>query len=127
MVRLACFAAIGVAVAAALYAFALRVALTPLLGWPLAARMAVAFAVMLPLAAMGMPFPLGLRQLGRTHPELLPWAWAINGCASVIAGPLATLVALGAGLPAVLVTASGCYAVAALVARRWQTSPPELR
>ena len=125
--RLACFAAIGVAVAAAVYAFGLHAALAPLLSWPLAARLALAFAVMLPLAAMGMPFPLALRQLGQTHAELLPWAWAINGCASVVAGPLATLLALGTGLPAVLVVASGCYVVAALVTRNWQTGPSELR
>jgi hypothetical protein len=76
---------------------------------------------MLPLASMGMPFPLGLRQLGQSNAELLPWAWAINGCASVLAGPLATLVALSVGLPAVLLAASGCYVVAALVANMWQT------
>jgi hypothetical protein len=84
--------------------------------------MVLAFAVMLPLAAMGIPFPVGLRQLGQSHAELLPWAWAINGCASVLAGPLATLFALGAGLPALLLTASGCYVVAALVVNMWQTT-----
>ena len=102
------------------YAFGLRAVLLPLLGWPLGARMAVALVVMLPLAAMGMPFPLGLRHLGLTHAELLPWAWAINGCASVVATSLATLVALGTGLVAVLVAAAASYAAAALVAHRWQ-------
>jgi type IV secretory pathway VirB2 component (pilin) len=82
--------------------------------------MVLAFTVILPFAAMGMPFPLLLRQLGQTHAELLPWAWAINGCASVLAGPLATLLALGAGLPVVLLVASACYAVAALLAGTWQ-------
>ncbi len=118
--RLACFAAIAVAVTAIAYAFALHAALTPLLGWPLVARMAVALAIMVPLTAMGVPFPLALRQVGQTRAELLPWAWAINGCASVVAGPLATLLALGAGLPAVLLAASACYVAAALVARNWQ-------
>jgi hypothetical protein len=69
---------------------------------------------------MGIPFPLLLRQLGQTHAELLPWAWAINGCGSVIAAPLATLLALGAGLSRVLLVASACYAVAALLAGTWQ-------
>lgn len=122
--RLACFAALGVAATVAVYAFGLRAALAPLLAWPLAARMSVAFAVMLPLAAMGMPFPLGLRQLGRTQAELLPWAWAINGCASVVATSLATLLALGAGLAAVLLAAGACYGVAALLAHHWE-SPPD--
>ena len=54
---------------------------------------------MTPLAAMGVPFPLVLRSLGQTHGELLPAAWAVNGCASVMAGPLATLLALVPGCP----------------------------
>ena len=114
--RLACRAALVVAFTGAVYAFGLRALLTPLLSWPLPARMVLAFSVMLPLVAMGMPFPLGLCQLGLRHSQLLPWAWAINGCASVLGGPLATVLALGAGLPAVLLAASGCYALAALVA-----------
>lgn len=116
---LACLAALAVAAIAIVYAFGLRAALMPLLGWPLGVRMAVAFAVMLPLAAMGMLFPLGLRHLGRAHAELLPWAWAINGCASVVATSLATLLALGTGLVVVLVAAAVCYLLAALVARQW--------
>jgi hypothetical protein len=118
--RLACLAAIIVAVTATVYALGLRTILTPLLSWPLPARMALAFTVILPFGAMGMPFPLVLRQLGQTRADLLPWAWAINGCASVVAGPLATLLALGAGLPTVLLVASACYAVAALLAGTWQ-------
>jgi spermidine synthase len=114
--QLACGAALMVALSGAMYAFGLQALLTPLLSWSLPARMVIAFAVMLPLVAMGVPFPLGLRQLGQGHAELLPWAWAINGCASVLAGPLATLVAMGAGLPAVLLAAAGCYVVSALVA-----------
>jgi len=114
--QLACWAALVVAFTGGMYSFGLQAVLAPLLNWPLPARMVLAFAAMLPLVAMGMPFPVGLLQLGRRHGELLPWAWAINGCVSVLAGPLATLVALGVGLSAVLLAASGCYVVAALVA-----------
>ncbi len=123
--RLAWVAALAVAATAALYALGLRAALTPLLAWPLGARIGVALVVMLPLATMGMPFPLGLRQLGRTRADLLAWAWAINGCASVVATPLATLLALGAGLVAVLAAAAGCYVVAAVVAHQWGELPPD--
>jgi spermidine synthase len=118
--RLACLAAIVVAVTGTVFAFGLHPLLTALLSWPPWARMVLAFTVILPFAAMGIPFPLLLRQLGQTHAELLPWAWAINGCASVFAAPLATLLALGAGLPRVLLVASACYAVAALLAGTWQ-------
>src|SRR5437879_12538886 len=118
--RLACLAAIVVAVTGTVYALGLHTILTQLLSLPLSTRIAIAFTVLLPFAAMGMPFPLVLRQLGQSRAELLPWAWAINGCASVIAGPLATLLALGAGLPTVLLAASAFYAVAALLAGTWQ-------
>jgi SAM-dependent methyltransferase len=120
---LASRAALAVAVTAIVYAFGLRAALMPLLSWPLSVRMAMVFVVMLPLGAMGMLFPLGLRHLGRAHAELLPWAWAINGCASVVATSLATLLALGAGLVVVLVAAAVCYLAAALVARKWVPAP----
>jgi hypothetical protein len=120
MKRLASFAALAVAAIAVIYAFGLHPTLMPLLlGWPLSARVALAFVVMLPLAAMGMLFPLGLRQLGRAHAELLPWAWAINGCTSVVATSLATLLALGAGHSIVLLAAASCYVVAALLVRQW--------
>ena len=117
--RFAYRAALAVAAITIVYAFALRAALMPLLGWPLAGRMGIAFVAMLPLAAMGMLFPLGLRYLGRTRAELLPWAWAINGCASVVATSLATLLGLGAGLVTLLVAAAACYVVVALVACHW--------
>ncbi len=117
--RLACLSATTVAVTAVVYAFGLRPVLAHVLGWPLAVRLAVALGLMLPLAGMGMMFPLGLRHLGSTHAELLPWAWAVNGCASVMATSLATLLALGAGLPSVLLAGATCYVLAALVVRQW--------
>jgi hypothetical protein len=122
MKRLASMAALAVATIAAIYAFGLYPVLRLILDLPLAARVAVAFAVMLPLAGMGMLFPLGLRHLGRVDAELLPWAWAISGCASV-ATSLATLLALGAGLTVVLLGASACYVAAGLTVRQWASVP----
>jgi hypothetical protein len=120
-VVIALFAALGVAAIALLYAFSLHAVLRPLIGLPLPARVAVAFVAIFPLAAMGIPFPIGLRHISSARPELLPWAWAINGCASVVATALATLLAMSAGLPAVLLAASGCYLSAALIAQKWNT------
>src|SRR6185437_14802239 len=45
---------------------------------------------------------------------LLPWAWALNGAFSVVATPLANLLARGWGFSAVLLVAAGFYAVALL-------------
>ena len=66
-----------------------------------------------PLAfLMGIPFPLGLRQLA-PRGGALAWAWASNGFASVVAAPLSALVSLELGSRVLLVVASAAYAVAA--------------
>jgi len=117
--RLAVLAALVIAGVALVYAPGLHAALRPLVGWPLGARIGIALAAMAPLAAMGIPFPMGLSRVGAARAELLPWAWAINGCASVAAGPLATLVAMNFGMPVLLASAAGCYLAAAGMARRW--------
>ena len=47
--------------------------------------MPVAFVLMLPLAAMGVPFPVVLHHLGKTRESLLRWAWErlrFRGCRS---------------------------------------------
>lgn len=121
--KLALMAAIAVATIAVVYAFALSPLLRLSLEMPLAARIAVALAVMIPLAGMGMLFPLGLSSLGQVRGELLPWAWAVNGCASVVATSLATVLALGAGFVVVMLSAGACYVVAGFSISRWRISP----
>jgi hypothetical protein len=64
-----------------------------------------------------MPFPLGVRSLVAGDRTGLAWAWAANGFASVIAAPLAALVGLELGSPALLGAAALAYAAAAGLAR----------
>jgi hypothetical protein len=86
--------------------------------WPLALRALLAFVGIAPLAfAMGMPFPLGLARLARSAPAFVPWAWGLNGCASVVAAILALLLAIAIGLRATLVIALALYVFAAWVWR----------
>lgn len=90
--------------------------------WPLALRALLAFVGVAPLAfAMGMPFPLGLARLARSAPALVPWAWGLNGCASVVAAILALLLAIAIGLRATLVIALALYVFAAWVWRPVRT------
>lgn len=58
---------------------------------------------------MGMPFPLGLMQLSRTLPALIPWAWGINGCASVISAILAVIIAMEFGFSGLITVAVLLY------------------
>jgi L-cystine uptake protein TcyP (sodium:dicarboxylate symporter family) len=49
--------------------------------------------------------------------SLVPWAWGINGCASVLSAILAILLAMSLGFSAVLLIAIGLYLVAAATLR----------
>jgi hypothetical protein len=82
-----------------------------------AARIAISALLIAPLAFfMGMPFPLGLAAVEAVEggsARLVPWAWAINGCASVTGAVLATLLAIHVGFTAVVGAALVLYGVAA--------------
>jgi hypothetical protein len=78
-----------------------------LAGWSTAGRALLAAGLLAPLAfCMGMPFPLALRELDEA---LVPWAWGINGCASVVSAALATLLAVDFGFSVVLWIALALY------------------
>ena len=90
-----------------------------LLGAPLAVRLLATGLSLAPLGfLMGIPFPSGLAWLRERAPGLIPWAWAVNGCASVLASVLAAMVALSAGFSWVLAAAALAYAGAWLALRR---------
>ncbi|HEX7004088.1 MAG TPA: hypothetical protein VF168_07865 [Trueperaceae bacterium] len=95
-------------------------------GWPLAARLmrslpaagaaAGTAATMLPVAfALGVPFPLLLRSLGRLGAGPVATAWLVNGVASVTGAVAATALAIVWGFDTVAWAASGCYALVALL------------
>ena len=101
-----------VAVWSMLAALALDGLLLALLALPFAVRCAVVLIILAPLAiALGMPFPLGLYLFRGRHRNFLPWAWSLNGAFSVIATPLANLLALSHGYRLVFMSALACYVV----------------
>ncbi len=82
-------------------------------------KIPVSALLIAPLAfLMGMPFPLGLSIVSNRLPAWIPWAWAINGCASVVSAILATLLAIHLGFVFVVFMAVLLYLFAALVLRR---------
>lgn len=99
------------------------------LGFALPVRLAVIAAAVLPLGLlMGVPFPAAVRALGRTDPAAIPWAWGVNGCASVVAAILAAMAALEWGFGVVMLLGGLAYAGAAvIVARSGFTSSPTAR
>ena len=102
----------GVVIAWCLAAVAgLQPAILASLDWPWAARAFLLMAVLAPVSlAMGLPFPLGLLRTGDN--AVLPWAWALNGAFSVVATPLANLLARTNGLQALLLCAGALYLLA---------------
>jgi len=78
-------------------------------------RLGIAALLIAPVAfLMGFPMASGLRQLERAAPPLIPWAWGVNGFASVLASPLATAIGMSAGFRAAGVIALVLYAFAAI-------------
>lgn len=87
-------------------------------GAPMPLRLLIACATIAPLAFfMGKLFPAGLALVGRDRPALVPWAWAVNGFASVTATVACPLIAAELGFGAVLLLAAGCYLLAGLSSR----------
>ena len=110
-------ALVGIALLGLVYLVLLPGLFEALLGWPDAARIAVALAVIAPLGfCMGLPLPLGLRRVAAHAPEALPWAWGINGCASVVGAVLAALLALHFGFGAVVLVSVWLYLLTAVCA-----------
>ena len=84
-------------------------------GQSVAVRCVVATMTIAPLAvAMGHMFPIGLGRVGRSAPALVPWAWAVNGCASVVATVGASVLAMGIGFSRLVIVAIVCYAGAGM-------------
>ena len=57
---------------------------------------------------------MGLQLTSNARPSLVPWAWGLNGAASVLGATLATLTAIHIGFRVVVLFALGFYATAAL-------------
>jgi hypothetical protein len=112
----------GIVALGAVLAFAFDPLLARLDHWPLAPKIAVSALTIAPLAfLMGQPFPLAL---GELEAPLVPWAWGINGCASVVSPLLATLLAVDFGFTAALGTALVLYAATLAVFPRAAATRP---
>ena len=86
-------------------------------------RVTFSLALIAPLAFfMGMPFPLGIARVAKADPDLVPWAWGLNGCASVVSAAAATLLTMHLGFSATVMIAISFYLLAALALRLGATN-----
>jgi SAM-dependent methyltransferase len=99
----------------ALLLVALRPAFEAALGLPFGMRVAISIAMLAPVGfVMGMPFPLGISAVADLGPQVVPWAWGINGGMSVLGSVLAIVVAMGTGFTWVLALSAAIYVAAFL-------------
>jgi hypothetical protein len=107
--------AIGI-VAIAVIAIVFLVVATPIVNWAIPfsrnLRMLIAVAMLVPIGvALGIPMPTGMRLLSARAPQMLAWAWGINGALSVLGATLAIFIAMNWGFRVTLVTASATYLI----------------
>ncbi|MGR3311351.1 MAG: spermine/spermidine synthase domain-containing protein [Candidatus Brocadiales bacterium] len=82
-------------------------------------KITITIVLLAPLSFfMGMPFPIGLTRVSNSMPNFIPWAWGVNGCASVLSPIIGLLLAIHLGFDAVLIIGAGLYITAGIVSRR---------
>jgi hypothetical protein len=84
--------------------------------WPLAVRILVAAAVLVPFGVLlGTALPGGMRLLDRARPQIVAWGWGMNGAFSVIGATLAIFIAMNWGFAVTLMTGAAVYLLAAAI------------
>ncbi len=80
-------------------------------------RIAVSLALVAPCGfIMGFCFPVGLRWASQLGQEgNLPWMWALNGAASVLASFIAMAISTETSIRACVLTGAACYALGGIL------------
>ena len=111
--RLVGISIVGIVALSLLYLLGLGWLFNALVHLSVVSKALATLALIAPLAFfMGVPFPLGLSLLIDEKHSLAPWAWAVNGYASVVSASLATLMAIHFGFTSVILLALAVYLLA---------------
>jgi spermidine synthase len=87
-----------------------------LVGLPFPARVAIVFALVLPIGVcLGTFFPTGLDRLKDEAQAFVPWAWGVNGIFSVVAPIVSVAVSMTWGISALLLAAVPVYLAAGML------------
>jgi SAM-dependent methyltransferase len=111
----------GIVGGALLYAWLLPFFFGAFLGAGTGARIALSVLAIAPLGfLLGVPFPAAIERLeSRGAGSLVGWAWAANGCASVLGPVIAVLLAMDVGFAWVTVLGAAGYGLAFLAFGSW--------
>ena len=101
----------------ALLGLGATVVVTPLITWAIPlerpARIAVAVVTLVPIGmVLGIPMPAGIQLLRSRAPEIVTWAWGMNGALSVVGATLAIFIAMNWGFRVTFLAGSCAYVVA---------------
>ena len=93
--------------------------LLDLIDQPFTIRLVISVVALLPVGlTLGMAMPIGLRQVDQAQPDGVPYAWGVNGLASIVGSVLAVFVALNFGFRVAGLLAAACYVGALALHRR---------
>jgi Spermine/spermidine synthase domain len=96
-------------------AIGLEPLLASLIRQPFAVRVLISVLAIAPFGLLlGAAMPIGLHRFQALFPTALPYAWAVNGLASVVASVLGVAIALFLGFRVTTLVAAVCYAAALL-------------
>lgn len=124
LVKLLVGAAGGTVLITGVYGYLLGDIAHAAIGWTITSRVALSLGlVAAPALLMGMLLPTGLRLVGGRHEEIVPWAWGLNGAASVLGSVGAMALAIFFGFSSVLLIGGALYLLALVLGLRRTEKP----
>jgi hypothetical protein len=99
----------------AIHAWLVPFALSQGIHWALPYRLALTVLTIAPLAvAMGIALPSGMRLIDRSSPQVIAWAWGVNGSMSVLGTVAAMAISVFFGITSALIAAMCAYGISLL-------------
>jgi hypothetical protein len=108
-------------------ALGLQTVLSLMMYLPFEARVVISILLIMPFGlGLGMAMPMGLTRLSAMTASGIPYAWGVNGIASVLASVLGIAIAIYFGFTATTLAAAACYLFAFVHARwgEWREAEP---
>jgi spermidine synthase len=83
------------------------------IGFALPGKIIISLILLFPMSTLlGMPFPTGIKALGRESVHFIPWAWGVNGFFTVIGSVVTIILSMALGFKVVIALAALFYLAA---------------
>ena len=122
VIRRTQIASAAIAILMLIYLVAAEPLLWLFIGTGTAVRFLLTILLLVPVSFFfGWMFPAGIQILDESDDELIPWAWGVDGFASVSAAPLAIILSMSIGFNNVILIGIVCYVGAGLISFLWRS------